>query len=306
VVEGVVDAIWFNQGEVCCAGSRILVQESVEARLAEKLRERMESLRMGDPLDKATDIGAIVAPVQLEKIRGLVERGKAEGAEVWQPSWSTPREGWFYPPTLCTNVSPAATIAQVEIFGPVVVMMSFRTPDESVELANDTRYGLAASLWSQDIDLCLDVASRLKAGTVWINCTNLFDAASGFGGYRESGFGREGGREGMWEYLQPAWKASPAPPLPTTEPGAPAAQGAARGGLGPRKPGPQQPIGSRPEARVIASVSCADKPAILCRMSSPRRISRPGTTCQGWPAATSGSSMSICARSLEVLGVLYE
>ncbi len=206
VVEGVVDAIWFNQGQVCCAGSRILVQESIEARLVEKLRARMETLRVGDPLDKAVDIGAIVAPVQLEKIQRLVRQGKDEGAEIWQPSWSCPREGFFFPPTLCTNVSPAATIAQVEIFGPVVVLMSFRTPAEAVELANNTRYGLAASVWTENINLALDLAPQLKAGTVWINCTNVFDAASGFGGYRESGFGREGGREGLWEYVKPRWE----------------------------------------------------------------------------------------------------
>ena len=214
VVEGVVDAIWFNQGEVCCAGSRILVQESVEERLEEKLRDRMETLRMGDPLDKGVDVGAIVAPVQLDRIEGLVEQGREEGAEIWQPSWSEPRDGWFYPPTLCTNVSPAATISREEIFGPVVVMMSFRTPDEAVELANDTRYGLAASVWSENINQALHVAPRIKAGTVWINCTNLFDAASGFGGYRESGFGREGGREGLWEYVRPAWHGEREPRAP--------------------------------------------------------------------------------------------
>ena len=201
VVEGVVDAIWFNQGQVCCAGSRILVQEGVAERLTAKLKARMETLRVGDPLDKAVDMGAIIAPVQLEKIQGLVRQGEEEGATLWQPSWSCPREGWFFPPTLFTDVSPAATIAQVEIFGPVVVLMTFRTPAEAVELANNTRYGLAASLWSENINLALDVAPQLKAGTVWINCTNVFDAASGFGGYRESGFGREGGREGLREYV---------------------------------------------------------------------------------------------------------
>jgi aldehyde dehydrogenase (NAD+) len=202
VVEGVVDAIWFNQGQVCCAGSRILAQEGIAGRLVEKLKARMETLRVGDPLDKAVDMGAIIAPVQLEKIKELVQRGEDEGATLWQPSWSCPREGWFFPPTLFTEVSPAATIAQVEIFGPVVVLMTFRTPVEAVELANNTRYGLAASVWSENINLALDVAPQLKAGTVWINCTNLFDAASGFGGYRESGFGREGGREGLREYLR--------------------------------------------------------------------------------------------------------
>ncbi|MBK5098483.1 MAG: aldehyde dehydrogenase family protein, partial [Gemmatimonadetes bacterium] len=196
VVEGVVDAIWFNQGQVCCAGSRILAQEGIADRLVQKLKARMETLRMGDPLDKAVDLGAIVAPVQLERIRSLVERGREEGAELWQPSWSCPAEGWFYPPTLLTNVDPADTVAQVEIFGPVVVLMTFRTPAESVLLANDTRYGLAASIWTESINLALDVAPKIQAGTVWINCTNMFDAASGFGGYRESGFGREGGLEG--------------------------------------------------------------------------------------------------------------
>jgi aldehyde dehydrogenase (NAD+) len=202
VVEGVVDAIWFNQGQVCCAGSRILVQEGVSDRLVAKLKQRMETLRVGDPLDKAVDMGAIIAPVQLEKIQDLVRRGEEEGAKLWQPSWSCPREGWFFPPTLLTEVSPAATVAQVEIFGPVVVLMTFRTPAEAVELANNTRYGLAASLWTESINLALDVAPQLKAGTVWINCTNVFDAASGFGGYRESGFGREGGREGLREYVE--------------------------------------------------------------------------------------------------------
>ncbi len=206
VVEGVVDAIWFNQGQVCCAGSRLLVQEGVADRLTQKLRARMEKLRVGAPLDKAVDMGAIVAPVQLERIRGLVEKGVEEGAKMWQPSWACPTEGYFYPPTLFTDVSPAATIAQIEIFGPVLVSMTFRTPKEAVELANNTPYGLAASLWSENINLALDVAPKLKAGVVWINCTNLFDAASGFGGYRESGFGREGGREGMYEYLKPGWE----------------------------------------------------------------------------------------------------
>src|SRR5213592_282224 len=203
VVEGVVDAIWFNQGQVCCAGSRLLVHEGVAERLLGKLRARMEKLRVGPPLDKAIDMGAIVAPVQLERIRGLVSKGVEEGATMWQPSWACPTEGYFYPPTLFTDVSPAATIAQVEIFGPVLVAMSFRTPAEAVELANNTPYGLAASVWSENINLALDVAPKIKAGVVWINCTNLFDAASGFGGYRESGFGREGGKEGMWEYLRP-------------------------------------------------------------------------------------------------------
>jgi aldehyde dehydrogenase (NAD+) len=204
VVEGVVDAIWFNQGQVCCAGSRLLVQEGVADRLIEKLRARMEKLRIGQPLDKAVDMGAIVAPVQLERIQKLVERGKEEGATMWQPSWACPTDGYFYPPTLFTDVTPSSTIAQVEIFGPVLVSMPFRTPEESVALANNTPFGLAASVWTENINLALDVAPKLKSGVVWINSTNLFDASAGFGGYRESGFGREGGREGMWEYLKTA------------------------------------------------------------------------------------------------------
>ncbi|WP_018466750.1 aldehyde dehydrogenase family protein [Calidithermus timidus] len=203
-VEGVVDAIWFNQGQVCCAGSRLLVQEGVAEKLYRKLRARMEKLRVGDPLDKAVDIGAIVAPVQLQKIQRLVQKGVEEGAELWQPSWAVPTEGCFYPPTLFTGVAPASTIAQEEIFGPVLAAMTFRTPEEAVKLANNTRYGLAASIWSEDINLALDVATQIKAGTIWINSTNLFDAASGFGGYRESGFGREGGKEGLWEYVKKA------------------------------------------------------------------------------------------------------
>jgi aldehyde dehydrogenase (NAD+) len=202
VVEGVVDAIWFNQGQVCCAGSRLLVQEGVSDRLIAKLRARMETLRLGSPLDKSVDMGAIVAPVQLERIRSLVAAGAAEGAQMWQPSWACPQEGCFYPPTLFTNVQPSSSIAQVEIFGPVLVAMTFRTPSEAVALANNTQYGLAASVWSESINLALDIAPKIKAGVVWINSTNLFDAAAGFGGYRESGFGREGGREGMWEYLK--------------------------------------------------------------------------------------------------------
>ena len=204
-VEGVVDGIWFNQGQVCCAGSRLLVQERVYETVLAKLRARMETLRVGAPLDKAVDIGAIVAPVQLERMRRMVDQGVQEGAVCWQSSTPLPERGLYFPPTLLTNVHPSSMVVQEEIFGPVLVTMSFRTLSEAVELANNTTYGLAASVWSESINVALDVASRLKAGVVWVNGTNFFDAACGFGGYRESGFGREGGREGMYEYLVPTW-----------------------------------------------------------------------------------------------------
>ena len=204
-VEGVVDGIWFNQGQVCCAGSRLLVQERVYETMLTKLRARMETLRVGAPLDKAVDIGAIVAPVQLERMRRMVDQGVREGAVCWQSSAPLPERGLYFPPTLLTNVHPSSMVVQEEIFGPVLVTMSFRTLSEAVELANNTVYGLAASVWSESINVALDVASRLKAGVVWVNGTNFFDAACGFGGYRESGFGREGGREGMYEYLVPTW-----------------------------------------------------------------------------------------------------
>ncbi len=203
VVEGVVNAIWFNQGQVCCAGSRLLVQESVAEKLYKKIRARMEKLRIGDSLDKCIDMGAIVDKSQLKVITDLVQQGVDEGSKMWQPSWACPKEGYFYPPTLFTNVSPSATVAQEEIFGPVLVAMTFRSHKEAVKLANNTRYGLASSLWTENINLALDIAPQIKAGTVWINCTNVFDAASGFGGYRESGFGREGGIEGLHEYMKP-------------------------------------------------------------------------------------------------------
>ena len=199
-IEGIVDAIWFNQGQVCCAGSRLLVQESIEEKFITKLKKRMEKLRVGNPLDKSIDIGAIVAPVQLKKIDKLVKQGKKDGAHLWQPSWSCPTDGLFYPPTLFTNVTPASLIAQVEIFGPVLTSLTFRTPSEAVSLANNTPYGLAASIWTENINLALDIAPKVKAGVIWINSTNLFDAACGFGGYKESGFGREGGSEGIRAY----------------------------------------------------------------------------------------------------------
>jgi aldehyde dehydrogenase (NAD+) len=215
-VEGLVDGIWLNQGQVCCAGSRLLMQESIAETLMEKIRDRMNTLRVGSPLDKAIDIGAIVAPVQLQRIRRLVDQGIADGASCWQPQIEMPSQGLYFPPTLLSNVHPASVVAQQEIFGPVLAAMTFRTPSEAVELANNTVYGLAACVWSESINVSLQVAAQIKAGVVWVNCTNMFDAACGFGGYRESGYGREGGREGLLEYLEPSWFKR-APQLSVTE-----------------------------------------------------------------------------------------
>lgn len=205
-VEGVVDGIWLNQGEVCCAGSRLLLQEGIAEKMIGKLKRRMENLRVGSPLDKAIDMGSLASQEQFDKVSKLVKQGVKEGATLIQPgAKDCPTKGCFYPPTMLTNVQPASTVAEVEIFGPVVTVMTFRTPEEAVQLANNSRYGLAASIWSENINLALDIAPRIKAGVVWINSTNMFDAACGFGGYRESGFGREGGKEGMYAYLKPAF-----------------------------------------------------------------------------------------------------
>ncbi|PHV08276.1 aldehyde dehydrogenase [Janthinobacterium sp. BJB412] len=213
-VEGLVDSIWFNQGQVCCAGSRLLVQESVQDRFLAKLRARMDKLTLGSPLDKSIDIGALVDPVQQQRIAALVDSARAEGCTVYQPACEIPANGSWYPPTLITGASTSAAVSQAEIFGPVLVAMSFRTPPEAVQLANNTVYGLAACVWSENISLAMDVAPQIKAGVVWINTANQFDAACGFGGYRESGYGREGGREGMYEYLTALSEdARPAAPL---------------------------------------------------------------------------------------------
>lgn len=209
-VEGVVDAIWFNQGQVCCAGSRILVQEGVAAEFHHRLRERMSKLRLGMPLDKCIDMGSLVAPVQLNRVKAMVDLAVKGGATLFQPAIDIPQQGSFYPPTLLTDVQPTSSVVSDEIFGPVVVSMSFRTFDEAIELANHTRYGLSASIWSESVNQALDVASAMDAGVVWINTTNALDASVGFGGKKESGFGREGGREGCFEYLKPkAWTTAP-------------------------------------------------------------------------------------------------
>ena len=212
-VEGVVDAIWFNQGQVCCAGSRLLVQEAVADKFLEKLKDRAEKLVVGDPLDKSTDIGAIVDASQLETIQSMVTQGQAEGATLWQPSATLPNQGCYYPPSILSDVSSASTVVQQEIFGPVLTAQTFRTHAEAIQLANNTRYGLSASIWSETLSVALDAAARVKAGVIWVNGTNMFDAAAGFGGYGESGFGREGGIEGLLEYLsEPAPKVKPAKP----------------------------------------------------------------------------------------------
>ncbi|WP_375264945.1 aldehyde dehydrogenase family protein [Planktotalea sp.] len=200
-VEGLVDAIWFNQGQVCCAGSRLLVQESVSDRFYAKLKRRMDGLRIGDPLDKCIDVGAIVDPVQLAQITKMVN-DNTEG-ETYHAACNMPERGCFYPPTLITGLSPSATLMQEEIFGPVLCATTFRTPAEAVQLANNTRYGLAATVWTENVNLALDIAPKLVAGVVWVNATNLFDAAAPFGGVRESGFGREGGLEGLMAYTKP-------------------------------------------------------------------------------------------------------
>ena len=199
-IEGLVDAIWFNQGQVCCAGSRLLVQEGIADAFYARLRRRMDGLRLGDPLDKAIDIGAVVDPVQLRAIAAMVESAPGE---VYRAGVPVPERGCFYPPTLITGLSSSDRLMQEEIFGPVLVATTFRTPAEAVQLANDTRYGLAATVWTENVNLALDTAPKLAAGIVWVNATNLFDAAAPFGGVRESGFGREGGWAGLSAYTRP-------------------------------------------------------------------------------------------------------
>ena len=201
-VEGIVNGIYFNQGHVCCAGSRLLVQESIHDQLVRKLKRRMATLRVGDPLDKNTDIGAINSKAQLDRIAELVESGTEEGAEIYQPPCRLPEKGWWFAPTVFTNVAQSHRIAQEEIFGPVLSVLTFRTPDEAVEKANNTMYGLSAGVWTEKGSRILWMADRLRAGVVWGNTFNRFDPASPFGGYKESGFGREGGRHGLEAYLR--------------------------------------------------------------------------------------------------------
>jgi aldehyde dehydrogenase (NAD+) len=207
-VEGVVNAIWFNQGEVCCAGSRLLVSEAIADKFYKKLKRRMDKLRVGDPLDKAVDMGSLVDKTQQSRIQKMIAAGLKEGGDIYQANIPMPDKGCFMRPTLITGVDTACTLVREEIFGPVMVAMTFRTPDEAIALANNTRYGLAASIWSENINTALDMAAQIKAGVIWVNSTNQLDAAVGFGGMRESGYGREGGREGMLAYLKPKGGAS--------------------------------------------------------------------------------------------------
>jgi aldehyde dehydrogenase (NAD+) len=200
-VEGIVNGIFFNQGHVCCAGSRLLVQESVAGELLEALKRRLSTLRLGDPLDKNTDIGAINSAGQLAKIRELSDVGEAEGAERWSPVCPIPDKGFWFPPTIFTGVAQSHRIAREEIFGPVLSVLTFRTPAEAVEKANNTPFGLSAGVWTEKGSLMLWMASRLRAGVVWSNTFNKFDPTSPFGGYKESGYGREGGRHGLEAYL---------------------------------------------------------------------------------------------------------
>lgn len=297
-VEGVVDAIWFNQGQVCCAGSRILVQEGVAQKFLGKLKRRMQTLRVGQPLDKCIDMGAIVAPVQLQRIEKLVKQGVEEGAELFQSEIDLPKGGSYFRPTLLANVQPTSVVATEEIFGPVAVSMTFRTPEEAVQLANHSRYGLAASVWSETIGLALHVAAKLQAGVVWVNATNLFDAAAGFGGKKESGFGREGGKEGAYEYLKPkAWanakpRAEVAPPQLKSTPGdfaAPLVDRTAKLYVGGKQARPDgnysRPILS-PKGKVVGEVGEGNRKDIRNAVAAAQSAS-------GWASATAHNRAQI-------------
>lgn len=288
-IEGLVDAIWFNQGQVCCAGSRLLVQEGIADRFHAKLKRRMDGLRIGDPLDKCIDIGAIVDPIQLETIKSLV--AGSEG-EVYHAACAVP-EGCYFPPTLITGLNTASKLMQEEIFGPVLVSMTFRTPAEAVELANNTRFGLAASVWTENVNLALDIAPKIKAGVVWVNATNLFDAAAGFGGVRESGFGREGGWEGLMAYLKPARKAKPlAAPKATAAPADPVVEGIDRtaklyvGGKQARPDGGYSQAIWSPKAKLLGHVGIGNRKDI-------RNAVEAAHAAKGWGKATGHNKAQI-------------
>src|SRR3984885_13569749 len=305
-VEGLVDGIWFNQGQVCCAGSRLLMQESIAEPLMSKIRDRMSTLRIGAPLDKAIDIGAIVARVQLDRIQRMVTQGIADGATCWQPQVVLPSRGFYFPPTLLSNVHPTSIVAQQEIFGPVLAAMTFRTPKEAVELANNTVYGLASCVWSENINVALQVAAQLKAGVVWVNCTNLFDAACGFGGYRESGFGREGGKEGLLEYLQPTWfknapKLSPgqmpARPTEESETGLPAIDRTVKLYIGGKQARPDSGYSMEvrsPDGRLLGEASLGNRKDIRNAVEAARKA-------EAWAKATAHNRAQVlyyCAENL--------
>ena len=307
-VEGLVDGIWFNQGQVCCAGSRLLMQESIAEALIAKVQERMSTLRIGPPLDKAIDIGAIVARVQLERIRKLVDQGVADGATCWQPQVALPARGFYYPPTLLSNVHPTSIVAQQEIFGPVLAAMTFRTPREAVELANNTVYGLASCVWSENVNVALHVAAQLKAGVVWVNCTNLFDAACGFGGYRESGYGREGGREGLLEYMEPKWfthapkvsaaNTPQAAPLEhATEPGTPDIDRTVKLYIGGKQARPDSGYSMEvrsPDGRLLGEAPLGNRKDIRNAVEAARKA-------EGWAKATAHNRAQVlyyCAENL--------
>ena len=275
-VEGLVDAIWFNQGQVCCAGSRLLIHEAIADDFHNRLKARMDKLRIGDPLDKSIDVGAIVDPIQLQQIQALVQANTA--GQTYHAQTPVP-EGCFYPPTLITGLHPADTLMQEEIFGPVLVSTTFRTPAEAVEIANNSKYGLAATLWTENINLALEIAPKLVAGVVWVNATNLFDAAAGFGGTRESGFGREGGWEGLQAYSKPRQPLpEPAQVTPFTGQGAAAddIDRTAKLFIGGKQ---ARPDGGYSQAILAPKGNCsATRPSPIARTSA--------TPCKrNWPAA---------------------
>ena len=289
-VEGLVDAIWFNQGQVCCAGSRLLVQEGVADRFHDKLKRRMDGLRLGDPLDKCIDVGAIVDPVQLATITALVD-GCTDG-QIYRAATPVP-VGCYYPPTLITGLSAASTLMQEEVFGPVLVSMTFRTPGEAVDLANNTRYGLAATVWTENVNLALDIAPKLRAGVVWVNATNLFDAAAGFGGVRESGFGREGGWEGLLAYLKPTLKTKALPQAkPAPEPASPEVAGLDRtaklfiGGKQARPDGGYSKAVFSPKGKLLGHVGLGNRKDI-------RNAVEAAHAAKGWAKATAHTRAQI-------------
>ena len=289
-IEGLVDAIWFNQGQVCCAGSRLLVQEGIADRFHDRLKRRMDGLRIGNPLDKCIDVGAVIHPTQLATITSMVDANR--DGETYRAATPLP-VGCYYLPTLITGLSAASTLMQEEIFGPVLVSMTFRTPGEAVDLANNTRYGLAATVWTENINLALDIAPKLKAGVIWVNGTNMFDAAAGFGGIRESGFGREGGWEGLLAYLKPAAKPLPLAQLhPNPVPANPTVQGLDRtaklfiGGKQARPDGGYSKAVYSPNGKLLGQVGLGNRKDI-------RNAVEAAHAAKGWAKSTAHARAQI-------------